>query len=221
MGDIIDGKDDIKLQSVDRWKFPDIAPQKSQSICFKKLEPLEEKKLTEEVQKQRELKRQEAIDKGYNEGLARGRKEAFDQEIVAFNKKTAELSKLICSMQECMQTLEEQLSDTVKDLALTIVKAVIKAEIATNPEIIQNTVKEALKSLPKNSKDINLKINPKDADFLNSIEDEEFKETINNVQLTLDETIARGGVKINSENSFVDAELDTRLDAVLARLTDG
>lgn len=147
----------------------------------------------------------EAYKTGHAEGLQAGQEEAreriarFDQLLVAQAKPFDELDELV----------EKQLVE----LAMTVVRQLFRREIRIEPTHIIGVVHEAIKLLPVASRSIQAHLHPDDASLV--------RESLSGIEaervwtIVEDPLVSRGGCKITTESSQVDAQAETRLNAII------
>ena len=106
----------------------------------------------------------------------------------------------------------------VVSLAIAIAKAVIRNEITTTPAQVEHVAKEALTMLPKNASGIKLHMHTDDIALLKETLDPELMDALKNINFVPTSSISRGGCIVEADESYINAGLDTRLDAVIAAI---
>jgi flagellar assembly protein FliH len=116
--------------------------------------------------------------------------------------------------------VDEQVEGELLQLAVAVARQIIRRELQTDPEQIVGVVQEALSALPSSANRIRIHLNPEDAavvrERLVPAGDDEFS-----WQIVDDLTLSRGGCRIESETSRIDASLEKRLNSVVAELMGG
>lgn len=150
----------------------------------------------------------EAFRQGHNEGLAAGaaevrqRAERFD----------ALLTRLARPFEELDDTVEQHLVE----LAMTVVQQLFRRELRQDPGHIVGVVREALRLLPVASRDVVVRLHPDDAAFVReSLPEAEGERAWAIVE---DPLIDRGGCKVTTEQSQIDATAEARLKTVIASI---
>lgn len=145
--------------------------------------------------------REAAAKEGYQEGLQAAKddldrmKEALD---VFFTAK---------------QDVYDSIAPDILEISLDIAKKFIKKEMAENPEILLENIKDILKGLSKEETKIMLKVNPAQAAMLK----QEMPEAISTAGLEAkviivpDENTMEGGCLITTTNGVIDATMETQL----------
>jgi len=102
------------------------------------------------------------------------------------------------------------------ELAMAVVRQLFRREIRIDPSHVIGVVREAIQLLPVASRNVQLRVHPDDATLLReslSPADDEPAWAI-----VEDPLIKRGGCKVTSDNSQVDATAEARLQAVISSI---
>jgi flagellar assembly protein FliH len=162
----------------------------------------------EKVQKQ-------AYDEAYAEGMKEGL-EAGKQEAVA---RVQNLEKLMQSLAQPFQELDQQVEDELVSLAIAIVHQLVRREIKTDPGQVVAVVREAVSALPVISRNLRLHLHPDDAVVVR--EAFSLSESERTWTVVDDPSLSRGGCRVISEHSQVDATLETRLAQIISSVFGG
>jgi flagellar assembly protein FliH len=153
-------------------------------------------------------------DQAYRDGLAAGRQEAQ----AALAAERAELKALIAGVNELMHDFEQTLAADVLSLGLELAKQIVRTALRVKPEIVQAVVREAISSLPGLSEQTVLLLNPGDAALVRKgLEDDTSLATLP-WKIVEDAQIERGGCRLETPTTEVDAALETRWRRVVASL---
>jgi len=159
----------------------------------------------EEVQKQ-------AYDEARAEGYADGLKAGEDETRSRIDK----LEKLLRSLAKPFELLDESVEKQLVELSITIAKQLFRRELHADPSHIVGVVREAIQLLPGGSRDVTVKLHPEDTalieDLLATPEGERAW------SIAEDPLIDRGGCKVVSENSQIDAQVEKRFEAVITAI---
>ncbi|MHB1100722.1 MAG: FliH/SctL family protein, partial [Burkholderiales bacterium] len=101
-------------------------------------------------------------------------------------------------------------------LALAIAKQVMLQAIEIKPEILLSVIRESIAKLPPFNQHANLKLNPEDAALVREQIGDQLEHT--GWKIIEDERIIRGGCKIETSASQVDASLEKRWDRVTSAI---
>lgn len=163
----------------------------------------------EEIQRQA---RQEAFDLGRKEGFAKGTADA--------SARVEQLAKILRQLETPLEELDERVTGELTQLAIAIARHIIRREIKADPRQIIGVVRQAAELLPVAAQKVRLYLNPDDAEFVResmmSASDHK-----GGWQLIEDATVARGGCRIQTESSRIDATVEKRLAAIAAELLGG
>ena len=152
----------------------------------------------------------EARERGYREGLANGEQEIRD--------KAAHFDRLCTILAEPLADLDDEVEEALVDLACRIARQVVRRELQLDRSRILVVAREALAALPLNARKIRVVLHPKDAELVR----ESLVATDQGAKWRIEEDplIARGGAKVLSERSLVDATVEKRLQDVIEALID-
>ena len=163
----------------------------------------------EEAKKRFEQAYQEGFEKGLQEGRAKGQ-----QEVSATAQK---LVQIVTALGQPYAEIDDAAEAEFINLALALAKQVIKRELQTQPEAIASIVHQALSSLSNVTSDVIVTVNPEDAEILKQ-EDQNFGE-LGAVTFKEDASIARGGCRVQSSASRVDATIEKQFEQLTQQLT--
>jgi flagellar assembly protein FliH len=153
-------------------------------------------------------------EQAYREGLVAGRQEAQ----TALAAERAELKALIAGVNELMHDFEQTLAGDVLSVGLELAKQIVRTSLRVKPELVQAVVREAISSLPGLSEQTVLLLNPADAALARKgLEDDPALATLP-WKIVEDAQIERGGCRLETPTTEVDAALETRWRRVVASL---
>jgi len=154
----------------------------------------------------RELARREGMEEGRREAAA-----LLEGERVA-------LKALIASMNEVMQDFEQSLANDVLSMSLELAKLIVRQSLRVKPEAVVAVVREAVESLPGVSDQTVLLVHPADAVLIRMVAENDRALGELPWKIVEDEHIERGGCRLETPTTEVDATLETRWRRVLAAL---
>lgn len=184
------------------WQVPDVG-----STANARRRPMTAREL-EEIHNQA---RQEGFEQGLNEGRDAGREE-FAQRLRLLD--TA-MQRLARPFEELDESVEQQLAQ----LAMLVARQLVRRELKTDPAQVIGVVREALAALPVAARDVRLAVNPEDAEMVRdalSLHDGEHA-----IRIVEDPVQSRGGCRVLTETSQIDATVESRLNAVIANTLGG
>ncbi len=203
------------LDDVHAWQPPDVrrSGPVSKSEQPTRLKTLHSAAELERLQKQaweeaHAAGRQEGLDKGLKEGLAEGRDEVQQQ--------LRTLNSMIQALQNPLAAIDKSVEQELTELAIAIARHVIDKELHTSPERILQLVPRAVLDLPAGSRDVKVRVHPDDAKMLNEqLQDGDGESAW---KLVEDASITRGGCRVETPNSSIDATVEKRIQAVVDRV---
>jgi len=159
----------------------------------------------------------EAWDKGYAEGrdaaVAAVRKEQQAAQ-VELDRRVQNLASILDFMAKPIAALDSEVQRQLVSLAGAIARHIVRRELKTQPDEIVAVIRETVALLPMTARDIRVHLNPEDAKLVRSRVVEAGSDRSWNV--AEDPLISRGGCRVSSENSTIDATLEQRLGAAIA-----
>lgn len=161
----------------------------------------------------------QGFEQGLTEGKDAGQKQGYEESQHLVQKKTAEWARLLESLTEPFQRLDETVEQELVELAIAIAKQIIRREIKLDPSQIVGVVKEAVNALPIASQAVTIHLHPEDADLVRTAL--KLDDGMPQWRLLENPLLTRGGCTVETEMSTVDASVEKRLTAVIATLLGG
>jgi flagellar assembly protein FliH len=155
----------------------------------------------------------EGFQQGFDEGFEEGSRKGYVDNVELLNTKAEELTRLMDALSEPFKALDEEVENELVTLSTGIAKQIIRREIKMDTGQIVAAVKEAIKVLPLSSQKISLRLHPEDSELVRSVLS---IDDISSWSIVEDPLLTRGGCKIDTEVSHVDASVENRLAAVIA-----
>jgi flagellar assembly protein FliH len=159
----------------------------------------------EELQKQ-------AYDEAFQQGHAEGLK-AGEEEIAS---RAARYDQLLHALATPFDQLDETVEKQLVELAITVVRQLFRREIKLDPTHIIGVVRDTVRLLPVASRNIQVRLHPDDATLIG--------QTLSTVEgerawtIVEDPLITRGGCQVTTDNSQIDAQSETRLNAAISAM---
>lgn len=144
------------------------------------------------------------------EGYAAGRAEGLASAQQQLRANMARLDALYASAALPLQALDVAVEQELAQLALVVARRVIAHELTASPERVVQAVRQAAAALPSATRELRVRLHPDDLALLRELD---MVET--HWQLLADPSISRGGCRLESERSRLDARLETRLAAMV------
>jgi len=161
---------------------------------------------------------------GQKEGLERGTAEGFAQAMAEGNavieEKSARFAGLISCLAMPLEKLDNEVENELVTLAMSVARHLIRRELKHDPSQIIAVIRQAVKILPLSTQNITLFLHPDDLilvrESLSLGEDDELRwKTIEDPMLN------RGGCKIETAYSRIDASVESQINRVIAQILGG
>ena len=153
----------------------------------------------------------QAFGQGYADGLEKGQNE--------INEHVKYLQSLMTTLAMPLLDLDKQVVDELVDLSMAVTRQMIRRELKISPGEVVAVVKEALSLLPVTAGDVRLELHPDDAALVrNALLP---SETDTPWQIVEDPLLSRGGCRVSTNTSQIDATVENRINAVIAAVMGG
>jgi len=195
----------------ERWELPVVGDGKDGSSAKKSAQPTAAE--IESIQKQ-------AYDEGHESGYRDGYEKGLADGETEVRQQAATFQELIQALDTPFNELDEQVIEQTAQLAIAVARQIIRRELHMDPGQVIAVVRDALKSLPVIARKIRVFLHPEDAVLVRevlSLHDDD-SQTWRIIEEPL---LSRGGCKINSESSTIDATVETRLQRVITEIMGG
>ncbi len=162
-------------------------------------------------------------EQAYQEGFASGREDGYaeGQRAAAADiaARSAALDGIVRDLAQPLATLDEELVESVAELALLIARHLVRRELRAAPGEVVGVVRETLRHLPVAGRATTVRLNPEDVEIVRGALS--LGEEIGTWRLEPDPLIARGGCIVETESSRIDASVESRLAAIASRMFGG
>jgi flagellar assembly protein FliH len=152
---------------------------------------------------------------GRVEGVRKGEAE-LAKRINEVNVKIAALEAIIAALAKPLDQLDEQVETELTRLALTVAKHLVRRELKIDPAQVIGIIRHTVSLLPLASRNIKIHLHPDDAAVVR--EKLAAPQGDQQWQLSEDPLMARGGCRVTSDNSSIDARFETAVAATLSGL---
>lgn len=137
--------------------------------------------------------REEGFQAGYNDGL---------------NRALAENQRFAALLSALEQDVDRQVSQGLLDLALELAQQMVRQTLKVNPEILIEIIQEAIRTLPHFNPGAHIVLHPADAEIVRARMGEQLAHS--GWKIFEDPQITRGGARIETAHSQIDATVETR-----------
>ena len=161
----------------------------------------------------------QAQEEGYKSGFEKGHKAGFDAGQQAAQKdiqqKCQQLQQIITALSQPLADIDEQIEQDLVNLAITMTRQLVRRELKQQPEHVIGAMREALRALPANDRKLKIHVHPDDLAIIQkglSLDGDD-----NTRQWIEDPLMTRGGVKLETADTTVDATIESRLNSVISK----
>ncbi|MFO8003259.1 flagellar assembly protein FliH [Thioalkalivibrio sp.] len=206
---------------VQRWQAPDVgAPARARPPVRPAPKTAAPPEAVEQAPPPLTLEQIEAIQReAHEEGLRQGEAEGRRLGTAAVRAEAETLRRVLESLTPFVAGLDQRLEQELVTLATVVARQLVRRELRTDPGQIVAAVREALAVLPSSERRVRLHLHPEDVpivrDALHLAELEQPWKVIE------DPSLSRGGARLETETSQVDATVESRLHAVIAEMWGG
>lgn len=196
MSDVIIQKE--QLTAYQRWELPafDIAKVADAVPTVAKLEQIQ----------------LQAHEEGYNAGYAKGYAEGAQKT----HAEAQRLTVMIGALEKELQQVDQQIAQDLLSLALEIAKQMLQQTLKVKPDLLLGVVREAISELPHFNQHAHLVLHPADAELVRTSMGEQLTHT--DWKIFEDAQMERGGCRVETAHSQIDATLATRWKRVVSSI---
>ena len=156
-----------------------------------------------------------AWDEAYAKGLEAGRK-AGEQEVRKRMEQVTSIEAILNTLAKPLQQLDREVETQLVSLAFAIAKQVVRRELRIDPAQVIAVVRDTVGLLPLAQRNVRVHLHPEDARLIRERLAEPQSERA--WSIIEDPVMSRGGCRVTTDTSQIDARLETRLAAVFAHL---
>jgi flagellar assembly protein FliH len=199
-----------ELSAYERWELPNMTPREARG---REEEVAAPPPMTAE---QIEAIQQAA----YQEGYELGRKEGREAGAAEVRGQAQRLRQIVHGLAQPLEELDKRLEEELVELALAVARQIVRRELQAQPGEVVAVVREALTALPSTATKVKLHLHPEDAALVRetlSLADDDGRPW----KVVEEPVLTRGGCRVTSTHSRIDATVEKRLNAVIAQLFGG
>ncbi|KEA64301.1 Flagellar assembly protein FliH [Marinobacterium lacunae] len=226
-----------EVRDASSWRLPDMSESEHERLIAlaqkRKPEPQPEVQVVEEeVYAEKltlsqweeicEAARAEGLEQGRSEGLAAGREEGFQQGLnqgleegrARIDEQVARLAAVVDQLQRPLEQQRSELESLLVTLVRQLSEAVVRAELRTRPDLLLETINEALSCIPPHAGAPVLSLHPDDCHLI------EHDAQQRGWELVADESVSPGGCVLQAGACRVDSSVETRFEQVAMQLLE-
>jgi len=190
-----------EITAYERWELPDFSTANMEvGAAFARHKNSRRGVVLPTAVQLEEIQRQ-AREEGYQAGFAEGRQR---------------ISALLNAMEQALQQADQDIAQDLLDLSLEVARQMVQQTLKTNPEVLLNTIREAIASLPHFNQGAHLVLHPDDAAMVRASMGEQLSHT--GWKIFEDALIERGGARVETAHSQIDATLENRWRRIVASI---
>ncbi|ODS90595.1 MAG: flagellar assembly protein FliH [Comamonas sp. SCN 65-56] len=205
-----------------QWRFGDVGLGEPALLPMQSAEV--EQQQVEEAAQAAAAQAQQVHDAAFAEGLRQGQAQAarewqqrLDDYVAGQGQQVAaQLASVANTFEESLGGLQQQMAESLMQLACDIARQVVRQELQANPRALLPVVREALATFVQDSRPATVRLNPADWQALEGALRDEFGST--RVQWQADASMAPGGCSVECAGAVVDGTLETRWRRAIAAL---
>ena len=193
---------------VEKWRAPVMEADPSRVLRHR-----EQEEASMPTAQDVEQWRKQAEEEGYQQGLIRARQEAEDLQ--------RRLLQLIEFFEHPLQALNEDIEHQLSQLAVTLAQQLVRRELKVDPGEIIGLIRDSVKLLPGNTRNISVLLHPEDARLVRNALSLDSNDEEQTWKLVEDPMITHGGCEISAPPSSINATLENRLSELAAAVLGG
>ncbi|MFW5451304.1 MAG: flagellar assembly protein FliH [Methylophagaceae bacterium] len=198
-----------ELEDYQRWQAPHVV---SVTDMMGKKNALMTVEGIEEMQKQAQLE-------GYKAGFEEGRKAGLEAAKKDIEQQLSYLKQIMTSLNTPLNDLDQQIESDLITLTTSVARQIVRRELKMEPEHVIGAVRAAIAVLPINDRKLRIYLHPQDIELVQK----GFSIEANDVswQWIEDPMLTRGGCRLETADTLVDATVEARLESVINKLLGG
>ena len=153
---------------------------------------------------------------GYQDGLRDGQASADAFKQVHARQVATQIGALVASFDEALSQIEQHMADALTRAAVELAQQVVRAELQQHPEHIARVAHEAVETLMLNARHVRVYVHPDDLPLVQDGAADTLR--ARGAQLVADDSLERGGCRVDSDIASVNALIAHRWQQAAAQL---
>jgi flagellar assembly protein FliH len=161
--------------------------------------------------------------RGYEQGARAGLQQGYEQGSQALEAHesrkaadvAAQMQRLLDGFARDMAALESQVASDLVSLAVDIARQVLRRELSLDETALLPAAREALRTLGEGASALEMRLHPQDAERIAPLLEHA---RAGQVRVVADESLPRGGCRVEGDTGIAEAGFEARWQAVMARL---
>lgn len=154
--------------------------------------------------------------RSYDEKLKNGYEDGLKQGQQTLNEYKQTFESVFSSLDNALKEIDQDVIQAITQLAVSISKQIIRRELQINSEQVVSVVKESIKLLPLEKSRLIIHLNPSDISVVQKVFNQD--DIVHSYSLVEDPTVQRGGCKLATDESIIDATIDSQVAQIAAKL---
>lgn len=168
----------------------------------------------EQIEKINREAQQEGYTAGYETGMKAGREAGYEIGRGRAAAEAASLQALVGGFSQALAQADQDISSELLDLALDLSRQMVREALRIKPEIVLAVVREIIREESAFGQSPQVSLHPDDAALVR----EHLNQEIGDCVICIDPQLERGGCRIRTGNSQVDATLESRWQRIAQAL---
>ncbi len=162
----------------------------------------------------------EAEQEGYKQGFEKGQKEGYQAGLETAQQEIQQqvtfLQQIMSRLNTPLADLDQQIEHDLISLVMTMTRQLVRRELKAQPDHVIGAVRAAMAVLPISDRKVKLYLHPLDIELVKTGLSIEQDDTA--WQWVEDPLLTRGGARIETANTMIDATVEARLNSVINKL---
>ncbi|MEZ0237316.1 MAG: flagellar assembly protein FliH [Methylophilaceae bacterium] len=158
----------------------------------------------------------QAHQEGYDLGYSEGQEAGYKQGVAKAEEEFLQMKELLASVEDAIKQFGKSTSEELLNLSLEISKQILRQSLKVRPELLLPIVRNVMESIPQHSQHPHLHLHPEDAALVKTYMQNEI--ALGGWKVVEDQRIARGGCRIETTATEIDATLANRWERLAAAL---
>lgn len=159
---------------------------------------------------------QQAESEGHRSGYQVGYQVGYDEAHLQVKAAVERLDDIVSGVQQQLGRIDESVVQGLLDLALEVARQILRQSVQVKPDLLLGVIREALVQLPHFNQSAHLTLHPEDASWVRTAMGDQLLHS--GWKILEDVAMERGGCRLNTAHSQIDASLEHRWKTVVAAL---
>jgi flagellar assembly protein FliH len=206
-----------RLSAYERWELDSFDPAATGTDQSIEVASASTIPTPEQIQMIRHQAASEGRAEGLSEGRSEGHSAGYQMGKNQAQEEIQQLQHLLGDLDDEIQHFDQRVSKDLLTLSLAIAKQMIGKSLKIHPELILEIVQESIRCLPHFNQHAHVLLHPEDAVLVRSYLGDHLNST--GWKIIEDTRIERGGCRLETSGSEVDATLPNRWKSVLSSIS--